>query len=119
MITTLQPTALSDWGACLDHTHGPRFRLLAARICDEVATTFDVSPSSLFEPGRPATIALARQVAMHLLRKKTSATQASIGFLFGGRDHGTVIHALKAVESRRQSDPKFHSALQTLEAHFS
>jgi chromosomal replication initiator protein len=118
MITTLNPTALSEWGARLDHTHGPRFQALATRICHEVAVSFDISPSSLFEPGRPATVALARQVAMYLLRMKTTAVLMSIGDLFR-RDHGTVIWALKTVESRRQSDPKFHSALLTLEAHFS
>jgi len=118
MITTLKPSALSEWGARLDHTHGPRFRVLAAQICNEVATLFDVAPESLFEPGRPAAITLARQVAMYLLRKKTTAVLVAIGNLFH-RDHGTVIHAVKSVESRRVSDPKFNSVLMTLEAHFS
>lgn len=118
MITTLPPSTLSEWGACLNHTHGPRFRILATRVCLEVSICFDVCPSTLFEPGRPANIALARQVAMYLLRHKTKATLVSIGDLFR-RDHGTVIHALHAVDSRRQSDRTFDSDLLTLEAHFS
>jgi len=118
MIATPNPSTLSEWGARLDHTHGPRFQALATRVCLEVGILFDVCPSSLFAPGRPATIALARQVAMYLLRTKSTAVLMSIGDLFR-RDHGTVIHALRAVEFRRQSDPKFHSALLTLESHFS
>jgi chromosomal replication initiator protein len=117
MITTLNPTALSEWGARLDHTHGPRFQALATRICHEVAVSFDVCPSSLFEAGRPATITLARQVSMHLLRLKSKASLVSIGDLFR-RDHGTVIHALKSIQARRDTDPAFDSELTTLESHF-
>jgi chromosomal replication initiator protein len=117
MITTLNPSTLSEWGARLDHTHGPRFRVLATRICLEVGILYDVCPSSLFEPGRPATITLARQVAMYLLRKKSNAVLISIGNLFH-RDHGTVIHAVKSVDARRQADRAFHSTLSSLEAHF-
>ena len=47
---------------------------------------------------RPANIAFARQVAMFLSRKLTHSSLMEIGDAFGGRDHGTVIHAVKKVE---------------------
>jgi len=46
---------------------------------------------------RPANIAFARQVAMFLSRKLTQSSLMEIGEAFGGRDHGTVIHAVRKV----------------------
>ena len=47
---------------------------------------------------RPANIAFPRQVAMYLARELTKASLNEIGEAFGGRDHGTVLHACKLVK---------------------
>jgi chromosomal replication initiator protein len=49
---------------------------------------------------RPANIAFPRQVAMYLSRCHTKASLNEIGDAFGGRDHGTVLHACKTVQNR-------------------
>jgi chromosomal replication initiator protein len=53
---------------------------------------------------RPAKIAFPRQIAMFLSRSMTNLSQQEIGQEFGGRDHGTVIHACKAVTNRMETD---------------
>jgi len=63
-----------------------------------VSEHFDINVSDMTSRRRPANIAFARQVAMFLSRKLTHSSLMEIGDAFGGRDHGTVIHAVKKVE---------------------
>lgn len=63
------------------------------------ADRFHLTPEDLCGKRRTATIALARQIAMFISRKLTSHTLQEIGKRFGGRDHGTVIHAMHTVET--------------------
>lgn len=65
-----------------------------------VAEHFDVRLADMASHRRPAHIAMPRQIAMHLARELTKAPLKEIGEAFGGRDHGTVIHACKAVAKR-------------------
>jgi len=65
-----------------------------------VSEHFDINISDMTSRRRPANIAFARQVAMFLSRKLTQSSLMEIGDAFGGRDHGTVIHAVKKVEQR-------------------
>ena len=63
------------------------------------ADRFHLTPEDLCGKRRTATIALARQIAMFISRKLTNHTLQEIGKRFGGRDHGTVIHAMHTVET--------------------
>lgn len=81
------------------------------QICD----FYHVSPADLLSKKRPATVAFPRQVAMYLCRVLTSAPLKEIGAAFGGRDHGTVIHACKAVEAVLQQEPATKRTLQFLQ----
>ncbi|MDR2377737.1 MAG: chromosomal replication initiator protein DnaA, partial [Puniceicoccales bacterium] len=63
---------------------------------------------------RPANIAFPRQVAMYLCRLITSQSLVEIGQTFGGRDHGTVIHACKAVENMMEQDPTIKRSVEHL-----
>jgi chromosomal replication initiator protein len=65
---------------------------------------------------RPNYIAHPRQVAMYLARTLTRHSLQSIGFAFGGRDHGTVIHACKAVEVRMEMEPETQKTVTELKA---
>ena len=53
---------------------------------------------------RPSNIAFPRQIAMYLSRMMTGSSLQEIGEAFGGRDHGTVIHACKTVENMMEQD---------------
>ena len=68
-----------------------------------VAEHFDIRLADMTSRRRPASIAFPRQVAMYLSRTLTKGSLMEIGEAFGGRDHGTVIHACKKVERRRST----------------
>ena len=52
-------------------------------------------------------IALARQLAMYLVKEITNNSLKTIGLHFGGRDHSTVIHACQIIKDKLDSDKKF------------
>jgi chromosomal replication initiator protein len=89
------------------------------QIQRRVAEHFDVRLADMTSKRRPANIAFPRQVAMYLARELTKASLNEIGDAFGGRDHGTVLHACKLVKKRmreqdsvRQTVSFIDSALQ-------
>ena len=69
-----------------------------------MAEYYQISYSDLLGRKRTNAIAFPRQVAMYLARTLTSDPLKSIGDAFGGRDHGTVIHACKQVENLMEQD---------------
>jgi chromosomal replication initiation ATPase DnaA len=91
-----------------------------AKIQLTVADFYDISPTYMTEPDgrdrgmREPKVARPRQVAMFFARKLTPMTLPAIGKRFGGRDHTTVIHAIRVVEKRAKQDPAFRLELQTL-----
>lgn len=80
-----------------------------------VATHYHVPPQIILSRSRQSHIALARQVAMVLLRRCTALSVRSIADAFQ-RDHGTVLHAERAIADRAFSDAHFAARLKTLEA---
>jgi len=76
------------------------------QIQKKVAEHFDVRLADMTSKRRPATIAFPRQVAMYLARRHTKASLNEIGDAFGGRDHGTVLHACKAVSQRMTKEER-------------
>lgn len=74
-------------------------RVTIDRIQKVVSEHFDIRLADMTSRKRPANIARARQVAMFLSRDMTPCSLCDIGENFGGRDHGTVIHACKKIES--------------------
>lgn len=81
-----------------------------------VAEHFDIRLADMSSRRRPSNIAFARQVAMYLSRKMTCSSLIEIGDAFGGRDHGTVIHAVKKVENRMRKEPVVRDTLDLLDA---
>src|ERR1700682_3922635 len=77
-----------------------RHSITIEQIQRRVAEHFDVRIADMTSKRRPANIAFPRQVAMYLSRELTKASLNEIGDAFGGRDHGTVLHACKLVKKR-------------------
>jgi chromosomal replication initiator protein len=73
-------------------------------IQKRVAEFFQLRQSDMVSRRRPANIAGARQVAMYLSRNLTRHSLQEIGEAFGGRDHGTVIHACRVVDNMMEQD---------------
>ena len=71
-----------------------------------VAETYDLRLADMTSKRRPANIALPRMVAMYLSRRLTTSSLNEIGEAFGGRDHGTVLHANREIEKRMVADEK-------------
>ncbi len=69
-----------------------------------VAETYDLRLADMTSKRRPANIALPRMVAMYLGRRLTTASLNEIGDAFGGRDHGTVLHANRTIETKMKTD---------------
>lgn len=81
-----------------------------------VAEHFDVRLADMTSRRRPASIAFPRQVAMYLSRSLTKGSLMEIGEAFGGRDHGTVIHACKKVGERIDEEPALKETLARIES---
>jgi chromosomal replication initiator protein len=76
------------------------------QIQKKVAEHFDIRLADMTSKRRTASIAYPRQIAMYLSREMTPSTLIEIGDAFGGKDHGTVIHACKQVKKRIEEDSK-------------
>ncbi len=74
------------------------------KIQGVVTKYYELRAGDLLSRRRPQNIAFPRQVAMYLSRMFTSHSLQEIGDAFGGRDHGTVIHACKTVENMMEQD---------------
>lgn len=85
-------------------------------IIQLVLGTFSVDMKSLNSKSRKREIVLARQCAMFLCKKHTTQSVSRIGMVVGGRDHATVLHALKNVENLLETDADFKQKFDMVEA---
>jgi chromosomal replication initiator protein len=83
----------------------------------KVAEHFDVRVADMTSKRRPANIAFPRQIAMYLARELTKSSLAEIGDAFGGRDHGTVLHAHRLVKERMRTEEKIRQTVSFLDSH--
>ncbi|MDR1255585.1 MAG: chromosomal replication initiator protein DnaA [Puniceicoccales bacterium] len=81
----------------------------------KVAEYYRLKLADMVSKRRPANIAFPRQVAMYLCRVMTTQSLADIGNEFGGRDHGTVIHACKTVENMIDQDCSIKRTVEYLQ----
>jgi chromosomal replication initiator protein len=96
------------------HEEG-RFAISIEVIQKKVAEHFDLRLADMASKRRPENIAFPRQVAMYLARLLTGSSLNSIGEAFGGRDHGTVLHACRLVKDRMQIDSNVRQVVNYLE----
>ena len=85
------------------------------QIQRKVAEHYDVRLADMTSKRRPANIAFPRQVAMYLARELTKTSLSEIGDAFGGRDHGTVLHAHRLVKERMIGDEKVRQVVSFLD----
>lgn len=84
------------------------------KIQRKVVEYFDLRMSDMSSKRRPSNIAFPRQIAMYLCRILTNHPLKEIGEAFGGRDHGTVIHACKTVENIMEQDESVRRTIEYL-----
>jgi chromosomal replication initiator protein len=85
------------------------------QIQRKVAETFDLRIADMTSKRRLASIAFPRQIAMFLSREMTNSTLSEIGDSFGGKDHGTVIHACKLIKRRMDEDERTRHMVRSIE----
>ncbi len=80
-----------------------------------VADFFNIKVADMYSKKRPANIARPRQIAMYLAKELTQKSLPEIGELFGGRDHTTVLHAVRKIAADRGKSPECNHELHVLE----
>jgi chromosomal replication initiator protein len=88
-------------------------------IQKRVADHYQIRHSDMTSKRRPNNIAIPRQIAMYITRTLTKHSLQEIGDAFGGRDHGTVIHACKAVDNMMEQDATTRSSVEFLKTQLS
>ena len=84
-------------------------------IQKKVAEHFDIRLADMTSKRRPENIAFPRQIAMYLSRQMTECSLNTIGEAYGGRDHGTVLHACRLVKDRMEVDANVRQVVHYLE----
>ena len=80
-----------------------------------VADFYKIKVADMYSKKRPASIARPRQIAMYLAKDMTQKSLPEIGELFGGRDHTTVLHAVRKIGAERQKNAELNQQLHVLE----
>ncbi len=84
-------------------------------IQKSVADFYNIKVADMYSKRRPANIAMPRQIAMYLAKELTQKSFPEIGDLFGGRDHTTVLHAVKKISEQRGRNAELNHQLHILE----
>jgi chromosomal replication initiator protein len=93
----------------------PARKITPEDITSVVANYFVVEVDKIIEQGRGTKeVAQARQLAMFLMKELTSASLKTIGQRFGGRDHSTVVHAIKTIEKAMERDDSFKKSVDAI-----
>ena len=80
-----------------------------------MADYYKIKVADMYSKKRPASIARPRQIAMYLAKELTQKSLPEIGELFGGRDHTTVLHAVRKIGGERQQMTELNQQLHVLE----
>jgi chromosomal replication initiator protein len=80
-----------------------------------VADFYKIKVADMYSKKRPASIARPRQIAMYLAKELTQKSLPEIGEIFGGRDHTTVLHAVRKIGGERSKNPELNQQLHVLE----
>jgi chromosomal replication initiator protein len=81
-----------------------------------VCEYYDIKVSAIKVPRRQRKLAFTRQVIMWLVRKYTKMTLSEIGARFNGKDHTTVIYAIRQIDNLIYSDERVRSQVRHLES---
>ncbi len=94
-------------------------QLTIEMIQKKVTEHYQLRIGDMTSKRRPNNIAIPRQIAMYLARTLTKHSLQEIGDAFGGRDHGTVIHACKAVDNMMDQDASIRGSVEFLKTQLS
>ena len=96
------------------HLRSGEKRITVDEIQKATSEHFGLKQADLISPGRARALARPRQAAMWLAKQLTTRSLPDIGRRFGGRDHTTVLHAVRRIEELRAADPQLARDLEVL-----
>ena len=99
-----------------DIVKGQEKQITVENIQKTVAAYYKIRLTDMKSAKRSRVISHPRQIAMYLCKNLTGHSYPAIGHQFGGRDHTTVLHAVRKVDERRESDPVLAEELESLTA---
>jgi len=94
---------------------GAKRPIFLGDIENAVAARFGLTREAMRASSRARAVARPRQIAMYLAKELTQKSLPEIGELFGGRDHTTVLHAVRKVAGERGKDTELNQQLHVLE----
>nr|WP_246191157.1 chromosomal replication initiator protein DnaA [Aureimonas leprariae] len=109
----LSPEHLDDLLNSITRTGGEK-RVRVEDILRFVSRHYNVSKTDILSARRTRTVVRPRQIAMYLAKTMTPRSLPEIGRRFGGRDHTTVLHAVRKIEAERAGDPKLGEELDLI-----
>jgi len=89
-------------------------KITIEEIQKKVAEHYNIRITDMHSPRRSRSVARPRQIAMYLAKSITSRSLPEIGRKFGGRDHTTVMHAVKKIEELKLQDLNFNEDIELL-----
>ncbi|MFK4792639.1 chromosomal replication initiator protein DnaA [Sphingobium sp. ZW T5_29] len=102
-------------GMLADAVRANARRITVDEIQKVCAAHYKIDAAEMRSKRRARAVARPRQVAMYLAKKMTPRSLPEIGRIFGGRDHSTVIHAVKTIEGLRQTSPDMDADIRALQ----
>ena len=88
--------------------------LTVETIIDEVARHFGLTGDDIRSSKRNSNVSNARKIAIYAVREITNMSMNLIGEEFGGRDHSTIVYALKQMDKKMEKDPKLKSTVEDI-----
>lgn len=115
MVSQIKPTIVVAQNVIKDivSDHQP-IPITVDKIINEAAKIYNVDPDEIRSPKRNASVSSARKVAIYVIQEITGLPYETIGQKFSGRDHSTVVYAIKNVKEMMAKDSSFRSVVEDL-----
>ena len=115
MVSQIKPTIVVAQNVIKDivSDHQP-IPITVDKIISEAAKIYNVDPDEIRSPKRNSPVSSARKVAIYVIQEITGLPYETIGQEFSGRDHSTVVYAIKNVKEMMANDSNFRSVIEDL-----
>ena len=115
MVSQIKPTIVVAQNVIKDivSDHQP-IPITVDKIISEAAKIYNVDPDEVRSPKRNSPVSSARKVAIYVIQEITGLPYETIGQEFSGRDHSTVVYAIKNVKEMMAKDSNFRSVIEDL-----
>ncbi len=105
----------SDFESMVSHAGGKTLpEVTSSQIINLTASHLDMSPAEILGSRRTREVVLARQIAMFLCRELLNSSYPELGKIFGGKDHSTIMYAVKKIKGIQNLDQSMHKLLTEL-----